>query len=226
VAGNQVGHRPEASRDLARALLATEDTDLPCLAKTYGMGTVAATREELVRSKLSLLHYEPKLDGALSRRVRDYLCDIGTKIRPDLSPDQATAWVDAHLRGFADLPPHVVTKACERACHVAFLFPSEVDGKVRELAAEHMERIEQAIRLADHLQRTIHEAAKPKPRLEREPPPKPGEKTITDTLVHTLQRDPTGAGRSILKLGLKLGYVAPGQMLPPDDPTLPQEDTP
>lgn len=226
MAGNQVGHRPEPDRELARALLAAvgDVVDYAYLARSHTAGQVGATKAELVRSQTPLATIEPKLDGSQSRTLRDCLCTIGAKIRPDLSGDQASAWVGALMVAFSDLPPHVATKAAQRALHVPFEFPSQVEAKVRELAQEHMERIDIAIRRCDQLAREIADCLNPKPRLTRDPPPKPGEKTIPDDLTHTLQRDPTGMGRSILKLGMKLGYVLPDQLLPPDDPSLPQED--
>ena len=218
MAGNQVGRRAEPDKELARALLAAagEEVDYEYLARQHGTATVQATKDELARSQLPLKQFETKLDGTLSRTVKDRLRVIGCAMRPDFSPDQANAWVDAILIKLADLPPTVLAKAAERAPHIAFQFPSEVETKLRELAHEHMERIDKAMARCDHLMRTIHEAANPRPALPRDEPLNPGERVLDDDLVHRLQRDPTGMGQAILDLGKAKGWVTPDQLQPPE----------
>ena len=97
MAGNQVGRRAEPDKELARALLAAagEEVDYEYLARQHGTATVQATKDELARSQLPLKQFETKLDGTLSRTVKDRLRVIGCAMRPDFSPDQANAWVDA-----------------------------------------------------------------------------------------------------------------------------------
>jgi hypothetical protein len=217
MAGKAVGRQPEADRELARALLtATGDAlDYAYLARQHDSGTVHATKSELERSRTPLAQMEPKLDGSLSRTLRDCLCTIGAKIRPDLSADQANQWVGALLVALSDLPHHVAAKAAQRALHVPFQFPSEVEAKVRDLAQEHLDRIEAAIRRCDAVTAAIHEALHPKHKALPEPPPPPGERTISDELVHSLQSH--AMGREVVRMGLAKGYVLPEQLTHTND---------
>lgn len=219
-----VGPRPEPDRELARALLqATGDMDWTSLGRKHGPGAVRATKAELERSLTALSHYEPRLDGSLSRTIRDRLCTIGAKIRPDLSPDQATAWVDALMIALSDLPPHVSAKAVERAVHVPFEFPSQVETKVRELAQEHMDRITAAIQRCAAIEQALKEALDPTPRIAPPEPLQPGDKVLDDDEVHDLQRK-GGMCKAVLDLGISRGFVLPDQLLPPDHPDLTREE--
>lgn len=223
MAGNQVGHRHEPDRDLARTLLQPrvegEHLDYGFLGRKHGLAAVRATKDELVRGRTPLNQMEPKLDGSLSRRPKDHLTTIGCAMRPDLSGDQAQAWVMAELVKLSNFPPHVLAKATERALHLTFQFPSEVEGKVRELADEHMERIAAAIMRVESIERALNEALNPQPQLTDEKAGKP----LTTEEVHDLQRK-GGVCKAVISLGLAKGYIAKDQLLPPDDPTLPQEE--
>lgn len=220
---NQVGRTGEADRDLARTLLTAPDQiDAAFIGHKHGAASVMATRAELERSLTTLAHYEPKLDGSLASVPRRYLNVIGCAMRPDLSADQAQAWTEAMMFKLSDLPPHVLAKATERAAHVAFEFPSEVEAKVRELAAEHVERIKRAIRLAMSIEAALREAANPtRTALPAEPTLQPGERVIDDATVQKLQRG-NGLGQAVLQLGIAKGWVLPEQLA--DDDTTTQED--
>lgn len=225
MAGSKAVGRHEPDRELARLLLTADgaDLDYAALARKHGALATRTTREELERSRTPLSSYEPNLDGSLSSVPRKHLNTIGCAMRPDLSPDQAQAWVDAEMIKLSDLAPHVVAKATERALHVAFEFPSQVEAKVRELAQEHMDRINGAIGRARAVERAIHEALNPRPALPEPEPLRPGEKVVDDALVHKLQRDPTGMGQAVVSLGRSKGWITDDQLLPIDDPTITQE---
>ena len=223
MAGQQVSQsRPSApDRELAKLALSATEWDSVEMARRFtSTKVVRDTRDELERSKTPLVTYEPRLDGSLSATVRAHLNTIGAAMRPDLSGDQAASWVNAMLIKLSDLPPNVAAKATERALHVAFEFPSQVEAKVRELAQEHIDRIDQAIRRMAALIAAIHEALNPRPRLTTTVD---DDKPMDDAEVHELQRK-GGMCKAILNLGLSRGFIRPEQLLPPDDPTLPQED--
>jgi hypothetical protein len=220
MAGKAVGHRHEPDRELARALLTADgdQLDRTYLATHYGAAIIRSTRQELERSQLSLQHHEPKLNGSLTKPLRDALCAIGAKIRPDLSADQASAWVEAMLLALSDLPPHVAAKAVARAIHLPFLYPSEVETKVRGLAGEHLDAIRRAIHRAQQLEDMIRKAAHP-PQPQLTSHYQDGPLSLEE--IHELQRKGLTA---VIKLGLANGHITEDQLLPPDDPTLSQEE--
>lgn len=225
MASKAVGTRSEPDPELARLLLQTaigDDLDYAYLGRKHA-STARATREGLEQSLVPLGQLEPKLDGSLTKPLHDHLCTIGAKIRPDLSSDQANAWVRALLVAFSDLPAHVAAKAARRALHIPFQFPSEVEAQIRELATEHMDRIRAAIGRARAVERAIHDALNPKPQLVDDTPLAKGEKVLPTDEVHKLQRL-GGACKAVVDLGVSKGFITPDQLLPPDDPTLPQED--
>jgi hypothetical protein len=131
--------------------------------------------------------------------------------------------VDAVLIKLADLPPNVSAKATERALHIAFEYPSQVEVRIRELAQEHLDRIDIAIRRMEAVMAAIHQALNPKPRLRDDYTRHEGEAALPDHEVHELQRT-GGLCQAVLRLGLSRGFIKPDQMLDPDDPTLPKEE--
>jgi hypothetical protein len=214
----------EANRELARFALGEGDFDTQYMANKFGLANARATRDELVKSQTPLLTYEPKLDGALTKRLHDHLNTIGAKIRPDLSSEQAQSWVSALIIALSDLPPHVATKATQRALHIPFQYPSEVEAKIRELADEHLARIAMAIRRMDAIKAAIAEALNPTHKaVEDKRPAEEREKALPDSEVHKLQRQ-GGMGLQVVKMGLTLGYVKPEQLLPADDPSITQPE--
>lgn len=214
----------DANRQLAALALQAVDWDAPALARQFPVREVRATKAELERSTLPLTHFEPTLDGSMTATVRRNIETIGAKIRPDLSVDQGQSWINAMVRALSDLPPQVAAKATNRAVHIAFEFVSEVEGKVRELAEEHMARI----RLANHrlamILKALDEAVNGAPRIIDDRPPEERQKALTDAEVHELQRGGE-MQRTVLRLGLAAGHIKSDQLLPPDDPTLTQEQS-
>lgn len=203
----------KADRELARIALSAPDFDFAYFGRKFGPAITHATRDEMQRSLAPLVQFEPKLNGSLTATLRAHLNTIGAKIRPDLSVEQSQSWVNALLIALSDLPPHVAAKATQRALHIPFQFPSEVEAKIRELADEHLARIATAIRRMDAVLAAINEALNPKPTLADQRPPEERDKALSDREVHKLQRG-GGPGPSIVRLGLTLGYIKPEQLIP------------
>jgi hypothetical protein len=204
-----------ADRELAQAVMSASDWDSAYMATKHKSAVVRATREELERSTtISLLHFEPKLDGSLSAKVKAHLNTIGAVMRPDLSTEQAQSWVNAMVIKLSDLPPLVAAKATERALHVPFQYPSEVEAKLREFADEHVERIRMAVHRLKVTEQAIYEAMNPKPRIADNWTRKTGEPMTTQE-VHELQQTQFGPG--LISLGLKLGYITSDQLIPTEE---------
>ncbi len=212
---------PVADRSLARDALSQLEWDSVQRAKDHKSATLRDTRTELERGLATpLKQFEPKLDGMLSAKVKGPLSTIGSKIRPDLSAPQATAWIDAMVIALSDLPPNVAAKAAERALHVAFQFPSEVEGKLREFANEHLQRIENAIARLKASEAASWRSLHPQPLIaDRFAKSEP----MTDDEVHELQRGGP-ISKQLLRMGLKAGYIDNEQLLPLDEHPIGHED--
>ena len=207
----------QPDRDLARAVMTATDWDARYAVTKHQPASIRATRVELERTAtVSLRHHEPKLDGSLCATIKGYLSTIGAKIRPDLSPDQAMSWVNAMVIALSDLPPNVAHKATERALHVPFQFPSEVEVKLREFADEHMERMATAIRRLKAMEDEINRAIHGKPQLTDE---RPVHGPVIETAEVRRMLSMGGTPAAVVSLGVKLGYITEDQL--PADMELP-----
>jgi hypothetical protein len=138
--------QPLPNRDLAKLAMTADDWDAAYLGSKYPGHVIADTAQQVeLGLTVPLAHLEPKLDGSLAAPVKAHLHTIIAAINPSLSQEQVNTWVNATLIKLADLAPPVLKKATERALHCAFGFPGEVEGKVRELADEHLSKGKRAI---------------------------------------------------------------------------------
>lgn len=211
-----VGATPD--RALAKHVLGTPVFDVNDALSQFGGEQLQSTRMALFERLTPLKQVEPKLDGSLAGQVRDYLKVIGGKVRPEFSTDQCMVWLNAVLMALSDLPAFCLRAAALDAIHVPFTFPNEVEAKVRQLAEAERERYQRAMRRIDAMQREIQRAATMDTlQIEADPAP------LSDDEIHKLQRSGE-MGKSLLRVGLAKGFILPEQLLPPDDPTLPQEE--
>lgn len=89
---------------------------------------------------VALRRLEPKLDGDFSRQIENSLRMIGAKIAATINDDQANAWRKAMVVALSDLPARIANHATAKAIHRPFRFLNEVEGVVREIASESIER--------------------------------------------------------------------------------------
>lgn len=86
---------------------------------------------------------------------------IGAKVAPTMSTEQAAKWLDAVITALSDLPPLIALTAAKLALHRPMNFPNEVDGVVREIAAEISIRRTSAAQALDRLIADLRRAAEP-----------------------------------------------------------------
>lgn len=147
----------------------------------------------------SLAKLEPKLDGAMSKSLLDHLRPIGAKIAPLLNDDQALSWRSAVVLALSDLPPRIALYATRKAIHVPMVHLNRVDGVIRELGAEAIEKQKVALHRLKMMQAEIERAAKPAtPQLEQQP-------------MRWTQADVDEANASFHRLRIKTRYVLDGE---------------
>ena len=199
-----------ANQQLAiKAMDATDPWNAAFLVTQHSPATARATREELERSMtVSLKHYEPRLDGSLTKQLREQLVVIGTKVRPDFSADEANRWVHAMLVALSDLAPKIAVKALKRAVHHPFEFPGQVEVKVREFASDERSRWQMAISRLKAMELATFNATH-----QRQIESRFDDKDLTKDEIHTLQK----TRPDIVKLGIKLGYINPDDLAPMEE---------
>jgi hypothetical protein len=202
-------------RALATYALTQPEWDTDTALAQHGGVNLQATREALNAQLAPLKTTEPKLDGEDSNAIRTYLRAIGVKIRPDFSPDQVTAWLDAMVLTFSNLPARCTIRALLDAVHMTFKFPSDAEEKIRALAEANAAKQRLAIHRLDLMQAELHRRRNPQPAISDDTG-----RPISDEEVHRWQRNGMS---TLIRLGLASGNIRPEQLLPPDDPTLPQE---
>lgn len=128
------------NRDLMKLAVTATDWDASYLGSKYPAHVIRDTAAEIEGSMgMGLKHHEPKLDGSLTKPLRDNLNTLGRSLRPDYSPEQAQAWAFDVIKTLADLPPGILKRASADAIHAPIKFIGEVSATVREIADRYME---------------------------------------------------------------------------------------
>lgn len=83
---------------------------------------------------------------------------LAAKISPTMGPEQAKAWMGAVTEALTDLPALVVLTAAKRALHRPMAFISEVEGVVREIAAQVLAEHQAAARRLRDLIQSVERA--------------------------------------------------------------------
>lgn len=105
-------------------------------------------------------------ESALDERLRR----LAVKIAPGMSVAQADAWRKVMTEALGDLPAMVALTAAKRAIHRPMQFLNEIEGVVREIAADMITRRKLALLRLDALRDEIERASQPKlPDPAREP---------------------------------------------------------
>lgn len=148
------------------ALAGSADWSIQAATEQFGavdVGTVIAGYE---RGLLPLAETEP-LDGKgpLAMAIEDSLAVIAVKLNPTMSADQSDAWTKAVRAALSDLPGRVLREATARAVHRPIRFFPEVDGVVREIAVEIMDRHRAALWRLKQWRKMMEAAANPPPAL-------------------------------------------------------------
>lgn len=163
-------------------------------------------------SVLPLADVEPDFAGKRSKDLRDWLRPIGIKLAPTMSPDQATAWLQAMVLALSDLPADIAIKAAKEALRVPMNFMNEVDAAIRDKASVMITRRANAI---DRLRRLKAEIERPiaQPRLVDAEPDR-------DTRPLTMQ-EIAALPIALRKIGLTLGEITQEQFdAAPEEPAL------
>lgn len=96
-------------------------------------------------------------EAALDERLRR----LAVKIAPGMSVAQGSEWRTVMVEALSDLPAMVSLTAAKRAIHRPMQFLNEIEGVVRGIAADMIERRSLALKRLDALRAEIERAREP-----------------------------------------------------------------
>lgn len=185
---------PNGGWSLAKAAAALPPADAARLPQT-----IERYRQRLAPLKAA----EPKFDGPLAKKVADAFAPIGAKMRPDMSPEQASFWASSIVLALSDLPAWIAVAALDEAVHTPWQFPTDMEAGVRDIANGKLEEHRAAIARLEALRAEIERAANPPtPQLEA---PDDSEPMTRKEIAHLL-RSPV-ASEELFRMGLRLGSI-------------------
>lgn len=200
----------KAERALARYCMTEPEWDSNAAIAQHGGERIGAVHQRLHESLVSLKLLEPTLDGEKSKEVRDSLKVLGAKVRPDMSSEQTTAWLNSVLIALSDMPARALQSAALDVIHVPFQYLNEVEAKMRDFAGREVTKIRIGIRRLEMMQETLIRQRSGEKRItdERSEP-------LSDAEVHNLQR--SRLGRDLIRLGIAAGFIKPEQLKPAEE---------
>lgn len=98
--------------------------------------SIAAARDDLLAAFACVPPVDTAMHAEWRTAISSRLKPLAAKIVPTMSPEQGKVWLDAMTDALSDLPAMIALTAAKRAIHVPMKFLNEVEGVIREFAAE------------------------------------------------------------------------------------------
>ena len=89
-----------------------------------------------IETALAPVPVDPVMRGEWKSAMDERLRQLAIKVSPGMSVAQADPWRDVMAEALSDLPALVALTAAKRALHRPMKFMNEIEGVVREIAAE------------------------------------------------------------------------------------------
>lgn len=144
---------------LALSLSAWTTTD--AMAMVAGPSDIDEAKAR-IRMQLAPVPADQDARDSWLKAMDERLRRIAGKISPGMSPAQANVWRDLMCKALADLPAMVALTATKRAFHVPMQYLNEVEGVIRDIAAQVIRERNLAMSRLDSLREQMQRGSAPR----------------------------------------------------------------